>query len=107
MIYKIRKKIIQNEFEFSKHATDQSILRNIRVDEISQSILNEKLINQKVTYSLYKDGEFYIIENVPARVNQETGEQFFSPNTVDKIQKIILGHPKPCKMIKTPVYEFS
>lgn len=67
----------------------------------------EKLIDQKITYSIFKDGQFYIIENVPARVNQETGEQFFSPGTVERIQQIIRGHLKPVKMIKTPVFEFS
>ena len=67
----------------------------------------EKLIDQKVTYSIFKDGQFYIIENVPARVNQETGEQFFTPGTVEKIQQIIRGHLKPVKTIKTPVFEFS
>jgi hypothetical protein len=65
------------------------------------------LNEQKVTYSLYKDGEFYLVENVPARVDQETGEQFFSPSTVEKIQKIVLGHPKPLRMINTLVFEFS
>jgi hypothetical protein len=44
MILEIRNKIIQNEFEFSKHATDQSVLRNIRVDEIRQAILNGEII---------------------------------------------------------------
>jgi len=37
----------------------------------------EKLVNKRVTYTLYKDGRFYIIENVPARVNEETSEQYF------------------------------
>jgi len=67
----------------------------------------EKLVEQKVTYSLFKDGKFYLIENVPAKVNQETGEQYYSPNTVEKIQQIILGHPRPLRTIQTPVYEFS
>ncbi len=70
-------------------------------------VREEVFVDQKVTYSILKDGQFYIIENVPARVNPETGEQFFSPNTVEKIQKIILSHPKPLKTIKTPVFEFS
>lgn len=38
----------------------------------------ESLTEQKVTYTLFKDRRFYIVENVPARVNRETGEQFFS-----------------------------
>ena len=39
----------------------------------------EQFMEQKVIYVLLKDGKLYVIENVPARVNQETGEQFFSP----------------------------
>lgn len=34
MIEDIRIKFVNNQFEFSKHATDQSILREIRVEEI-------------------------------------------------------------------------
>jgi hypothetical protein len=70
-------------------------------------IRREKLIEQKVNYSFFKDDQFYIIENVPARVNPEMGEQFFSPATVEKIQQIILTHPKPFRMVQTPVFEFS
>ena len=33
----------------------------------------DKLVSKRVTYTLYKDSQFYIIENVPARVNEETG----------------------------------
>ena len=36
---------------------------------------NEILVERKVTYALEVDGKFYLIENVPARVNVETGEQ--------------------------------
>ena len=34
----------------------------------------EKLVNKKVTYTLLKYGQFYIVENVPARVDVETRE---------------------------------
>ena len=60
-----------------------------------------------VTYTLEKDGKFYIIENVPARVCEETGEQFFAPETVDSLQKIILMGRKPKKTIETPIFEFA
>jgi YgiT-type zinc finger domain-containing protein len=66
----------------------------------------ESLIEQKVTYTLELDGKFYIIENVPARVNLETGERFFSPETVEKLQQIIWEGKQPNKTIETPVYEF-
>jgi hypothetical protein len=49
----------------------------------------ETLIETKVTYSLEMNGQFFLIKNVPARVNPETGEQFFAPDTVERIQEII------------------
>ena len=42
----------------------------------------KQLIEKRVTYSLELNGKFILIENVPARVNEETGEQFFAPSTV-------------------------
>ena len=68
---------------------------------------NENLIETKVTYSLEMNGQFFLIENVPARVNQETGEQFFSPATVERIQKIISEQKKPTRFVETPVYNFA
>jgi hypothetical protein len=67
---------------------------------------DEKLVYRKVTYTLYKDGKFYIVENVPARVNEETGEQFFAPETVEALRKIILGGKKPRRTVETPVFDF-
>ena len=67
----------------------------------------EKMREEKVTYTLEMDGKFYIIENVPARVSGETGEQFFSPETVERLQKTIWGRKKPKKTIETPIYEFA
>jgi YgiT-type zinc finger domain-containing protein len=61
----------------------------------------------KVTYTLEMDGKFVIIENVPARVCEETGEQFFSSDTVERLQKTIWEHRKPKKTIETPIYEFA
>ncbi|KAA0230030.1 hypothetical protein EDS67_09525 [candidate division KSB1 bacterium] len=67
----------------------------------------EKLIQQNVTYTLFKDGKFFIIENVPARVDRETGEQYFAPHVVEKLQQIILQQQAPARVIQTPVYEFA
>ena len=74
---------------------------------MTQEKYNENLIETKVTYSLEINGEFFLIENVPARVNQETGEQFFSPATVERIQKIISEQKKPSRFVETPVYNFA
>ena len=53
--------------------------------------MKETMIERDVTYTLEFGGKFYIIEHVPARVCQETGEQFFSPETVGRIQALIKG----------------
>ncbi|MGD9730900.1 MAG: DUF4258 domain-containing protein [Desulfamplus sp.] len=44
MIHTIRDKIDNNEFEFSKHATDQSIIRHISVKELREAIKNGEII---------------------------------------------------------------
>lgn len=66
----------------------------------------EKLVERRVTYTLELNGKFYIVENVPARVDEETGEQFFSPSTVERLQSMVLGRTEPSKVIETPVYEY-
>ena len=67
----------------------------------------EKLVEREVTYTLLKDGKFYIVENVPARVDVETGEQFFSPTTVGNLQRIILQQQTPIRIVQTPVFNFA
>lgn len=65
------------------------------------------MIDTKVTYTLQHSGKFYIIEHVPARVCQETGEEYFSPETVEHIHKMIHGKKKPDRMVETPVFEYA
>jgi len=52
-------------------------------------------------------GRFIIIEHVPARVSLVTGERFFSPDTVEHLQKIVWEHQVPSRVIETQVFEFS
>jgi YgiT-type zinc finger domain-containing protein len=65
------------------------------------------MIETEVTYTLELGGRFYIIEHVPARVCQESGEQFFSPETVERIQALLKGGKEPARVIETPVYEYA
>jgi len=74
---------------------------------MSSILWNEQLIEQRVTYTLLKDEKFYIIENVPARVDMNTGEQYFSPQTAERLQTIIWGQRRPIRVLQTPVYEFA
>ena len=67
----------------------------------------ERFIQENVTYVLEMEGQLFVIENVPARVSVETGEQLFSPETVDRLQQTIWTKQKPVRVLETPVYEFA
>jgi YgiT-type zinc finger domain-containing protein len=68
---------------------------------------NETFVEKTVTYTLEVEGKIILIENVPARVCLETGERLFSPETVERLQKMIWLPSKPKRFIQTPVYEFA
>jgi hypothetical protein len=44
MIEDIRRKIAAGQFEYSKHAADQSILRRITIQELHEAIVNAEII---------------------------------------------------------------
>jgi len=67
----------------------------------------ENLVEQRVTYTLDLDGQLIVVENVPARVNVETGEQLFSPDTVEHLQKLVWQQGRPKRVIQVPVYEYA
>jgi hypothetical protein len=52
-------------------------------------------------------GRLIIVEHVPARVSLRTGERFFSPDTVERLQKIVWEDIPPSRAIETPVFEFT
>jgi YgiT-type zinc finger domain-containing protein len=68
---------------------------------------NKTMVERKVTYVLELDKRVIIIENVPARVCLETGEKFFSPETVEKIQETVWSKKKPWRLVETPVINFQ
>ncbi len=68
---------------------------------------NETLIEKNVTYSIKVNGQFFLVENVPARVNIETGEKYFSPETVKRLQQAVWEQCQPVRTIETPVYEYA
>jgi len=62
---------------------------------------------QRVTYILDIDGQMHVVENVPARVNLDTGEQLFAPATVEHLQRLIWESKKPARIMQVPVYEYA
>ncbi|MUL36067.1 hypothetical protein [Gloeocapsopsis dulcis] len=66
----------------------------------------ERLVDKQVTYTLELNGKIFLIENVPARVNEETGEQLFSFSTVERLQQMILDGGEPDHFVQVPVYNY-
>jgi YgiT-type zinc finger domain-containing protein len=73
----------------------------------NNEVWSETLVEKRVTYSIEVDGQFIIIEDVPARVNVETGERYFSPETVERLQQAVWERYRPVRTIETPVYEYA
>ncbi|MEB3295176.1 MAG: hypothetical protein VKJ24_18640 [Synechococcales bacterium] len=67
----------------------------------------EILVETLVTYTIQLNGKIFMVENVPARVNEETGEQFFSPLTVERLQQMILTEREPDRFAEVPVYTYA
>ena len=67
----------------------------------------ETFVEKRVLYSLEVQGRVVIIEDVPARVNVETGEKFFSPETTERLQQAVWNDCQPARTIETPVYEYA
>ncbi len=74
---------------------------------MSEHVWNETLVEKEVTYLIEINGRIIAIEGVPARVNIETGESLFAPQTVERIHEIIRLQQPPKKVIDAPVYEFA
>ena len=73
---------------------------------MKNDVSEERFVEHRVTYTLEIDGRFIIVENVPARVSERTGERFFSPETVESLQRIVWGTRTPNRVLQTPVFEF-
>jgi len=67
----------------------------------------EHLVERRVRYTFEHEGRVYLVENVPARVNEETGERYFAPETVERLREIIKGQQRPSRVVETPVFEYA
>ncbi len=74
---------------------------------MATSYPHETFVDQKVKYTIDMNGKLIVVENVPARVCIETGEQLFTPETVERLQKLIAGKSRPKRMMEIPVFEFA
>ena len=66
-----------------------------------------KVEKKLVGYTLFYEGHWIIVENVPAKVCRQCGEKLFDPKVVERLQRIIWNKQMPRKKIKTPVFNLS
>lgn len=99
LIHGIQRKVAAGAFEFSQHAAEWTP----RMPEIQ----DERLVEKLVTYSIEIDGQLIAVEHVPARVNEETGERLFSPETVERLQRIARERQAPSRTIQMRVFDFA
>ena len=66
-----------------------------------------KVRKELISYTLFYEGHWIIVENVPAKVCQQCGEKLFEPKVVERLQKIVWNKQAPHKKIKTPVFDLS
>ena len=53
------------------------------------------------------DGRVVIIENVPAQVCTQCGEQLIQPEIAEKVQKIVWGEVPQPKTVEVDSYNFA
>ncbi len=70
------------------------------------SICHSKVRAQKITYTQWYENHLIAVENVPAEVCSNCGEEYFSPDVADKVQKAI-KLKKSVKAMKIPVFELA
>ena len=64
-------------------------------------------VEKQVTYTLELNGKLFIIENLPARVDEETGEKFFSPSTVEHLQQILITGQALDRFVEASIYKYT
>ena len=74
---------------------------------MSKSTWDETLVVTEVTYVLELDSKVIVIEGVPERLNVETGERYFAPETVEQLHEIVYSSQPPQRMIAAPVFQFA
>ena len=73
------------------------------------SVCQSNLKQKHITYTQELEGKVYVVSDVPALVCLQCGEQYLSPDTVDRIQGVIeKGEQKKLKPIQQiPVFHFA
>ncbi|MBI1871695.1 MAG: type II toxin-antitoxin system MqsA family antitoxin [Chlamydiae bacterium] len=70
------------------------------------SVCHGKTDLKEITYTQWYRNRLIAVENVPASICENCGEEYFSPEVVDKLQKVIEAD-HASKTLKVPVFRFA
>lgn len=70
------------------------------------SVCHSEIVSDTIVYTQWYKGKLIAVQDVPAEVCPTCGEEYFSPEVADKIQKVIESH-NSITTIKVPVYQLS
>lgn len=70
-------------------------------------ICGSPMKEQVVTYTLQLGDKLVVVEHVPARVCSQCGERFYSPETVERLQKTVWEKKKPSRVVETQVFDYA
>lgn len=68
---------------------------------------SDSLEMQTIRYSQELDGEFYLIDHVPAAICGQCGEVVLSESVAEGIQQMIWSGATPQRTEQVPVYEMA
>lgn len=65
----------------------------------------EKMVSKKTIMHLVHKGETVVIENVPAMICEQCGEEWIDGKMSEKIDKLLEKQKKPKQYSLTPVFD--
>ncbi len=63
--------------------------------------------DEEVTELVQIDGQYVLVDRIPAVVCARCGEESFSRDTTEKIRLLVHGRAESTKSIVMPVFEFA
>jgi YgiT-type zinc finger domain-containing protein len=79
-------------------------------DQMRCSVCGAQVRVETTTYVQELDGRLAAVSDVPVQACPQCGEQYVSPETVDRLQRLLTqtqDAARPPRTVEVPVYPFS
>jgi len=78
-----------------------------KVEVVCEVCGSEQFETRLVNEIFLIEGEFVLVENIPAIICAQCGETIFSRETTEKIRRMVHGEARPVKSIRVDVFAFA